>query len=218
MIQPRILRDPRVVTLITLLLVVLACAVQRPTSLTQHRWWRGLGPVLPHDTFPADCTTCHKGGDWKNLVEDFSFDHEEKTGVKLEGAHQAAQCLRCHNDRGPVATFAANGCVGCHEDVHFGELGERCQDCHTELSWRPFGQVERHARTRFPLVGVHAATSCRRCHVGLEVGNFVPTDTECVTCHQDDLARTTNHIGLGWVDRCDRCHLPSRWDQAEIDR
>jgi len=27
---------------------------------------------------------------------------------------------------------------------------------------------------------------------------------------------TTNHVGLGWVDRCDRCHMPTFWQQAEI--
>ena len=200
----------------SLVFLILACAIKGSSNLTQHRWWRGLGPVLPHDTFPADCTTCHAGGDWKDLVENFHFDHEAETGVRLEGAHTQAQCLRCHNDRGPVAQFAADGCIGCHEDVHTGELGSACTDCHDQNTWRARGMVELHARSRFPLVGVHAATSCRRCHVGLEVGNFTPTDTECVSCHTDDLARTTNHVGLGWVDRCDRCHLPVRWDLAEI--
>jgi hypothetical protein len=27
-----------------------------------------------------------------------------------------------------------------------------------------------------------------------------------------------NHIGLGWVDRCDRCHLPRTWNHAEINQ
>ena len=213
--QPRMQKMP-LIAVLTLTLLVVACAVTGPAAVSKHRWWRGLGPVLPHDTFPADCTTCHAGSGWKDLVADFSFDHRAETGVALEGAHGAAQCLRCHNDRGPVADFAAAGCVGCHEDVHYGELSQRCQDCHDQMTWRPYGQVELHARTRFPLFGVHAATSCRRCHVGLEVGNFVPTDTECVTCHMDDLARTTNHIGLGRVKNCDRCHLPTRWDLAEL--
>jgi hypothetical protein len=35
----------------------------------------------------------------------------------------------------------------------------------------------------------------------------------------DDLNGTTNppHIALGWVDRCDRCHLPTRWSQGRIN-
>ena len=113
--------------------------------------------------------------------------------------------------------FNSQGCAGCHEDIHFGELGPSCTECHQELTWAPIGQLERHNQTRFPLTGIHADTSCRRCHVGAEIGSFTPTDTECVTCHQDDLLRTTNHIGLGWVDRCDRCHQPTSWPQAEVD-
>ena len=68
-------------------------------------------------------------------------------------------------------------------------------------------------------LGVPTMTSRLLNHylAGQFVGNFLPTDTECVTCHTGDLLRTTNHVGLGWVDRCDRCHLPTSWPQAEID-
>jgi hypothetical protein len=194
-----------------------ACVTQSSSTVMQHRWWAGLGPVLPHDTFPTDCTLCHIEGDWQTLREDFHFDHEKETGVPLVGAHAEARCLRCHNDRGPVAVFTARGCSGCHEDIHAGDLGNDCTTCHRETTWQPFGQIELHARTRFPLDGAHAFTSCRRCHVGAPVGNFLPIDTNCVTCHRDDLARTTNHVGLGWVDRCNRCHMPTLWEQAVLD-
>ena len=208
----------------TLLLVAVfclltACMVERRGRSPQHAWWRGQGPVVPHETFPADCALCHVGAKWQTLVEDFRFDHEAETGVRLEGAHEAAQCLRCHNDRGPVADFAARGCAGCHEDIHLGRLSPDCASCHKQDTWQPFGMQAMHNRTRFPLVGVHASTSCRRCHEGAEVGQFVPTDIECLTCHQDDLARADNpnHLGLGWVDNCDRCHLPTNWNEAVID-
>jgi len=194
----------------------LACAIEGPGAAEQRRWWAGFGPVIPHDSFPGDCRLCHVGEKWHTLVEDFEFDHERETGVALVGAHEEARCLRCHNDRGPVETFAAQGCGGCHEDVHLGELGDGCLDCHDQFTWRPMGMIAMHNRTRFPLVGVHAGTACRRCHPGAEVGRFTPTDVECLTCHADDLARTTNHVGLGWVDRCDRCHIPTVWEQAEV--
>lgn len=197
--------------------LVVACSLQRQQMMAQHRWWSGLGPVLPHDTFPADCGVCHLGEEWAELVDDFEFDHERETGVPLEGAHARARCLLCHNDRGPVSTFMAQGCAGCHEDVHDGQLGSRCEDCHQQATWVAVGMIERHARTRFPLTGTHVATACWRCHPGAEVGNFVPTDTECLTCHQDDLARTTNHVGLGRTDNCQRCHVPTSWDQAEVN-
>ena len=198
--------------------LAVACAVQDPGSGVRHRWWSGLGPVLPHDTFPADCRLCHLGERWHELREDFAFDHRKETGIELVGQHAAAQCLRCHNDRGPVAAFWAQGCAGCHEDVHQGDLGQRCDRCHDERTWRPVGQVAMHARTRFPLTGAHLATACHRCHPGAFVGNFQPTSPECVTCHQRDLARTTNppHVPLGWVSDCDRCHIPTRWQHGRV--
>jgi hypothetical protein len=195
--------------------VIVACVTHRPHI--RSGWRDELGPVVAHDSFPARCDMCHVGNDWQTLVEDFRFDHEAETGVRLEGAHDRAQCLRCHNDRGSVAEFTARGCAGCHEDIHLGTLGPRCESCHDQETWRPRDQIAMHARTGFTLDGVHAATSCRRCHPGAEVGRFVPTDSECVTCHRDDLAAANNpnHIGLGLVDRCDRCHMPTDWHQVE---
>ncbi|MDZ4773517.1 MAG: hypothetical protein SGI72_10325 [Planctomycetota bacterium] len=213
----RHLRTISIVAALTFLAV--ACVVQGRDSAAQKLWWSGFGPVLPHDTFPGDCGLCHIGDDWQRVSSEFEYDHEGETGYKLEGAHERATCLRCHNDRGPVEIFEARGCAGCHEDIHVGQLGADCLSCHTQQTWQPYGQYAKHNETRFPLIGVHASTSCHRCHPGAEIGRFVPTDTECVTCHTSDLARANNppHIALGFVDRCDRCHLPRTWNQAEID-
>jgi len=201
-------------------LMIAACVTKGTQQGELHRWWSGLGPVLPHDDFPANCKLCHLGESWDVLVDNFEFDHARRTGVKLSGAHAQAQCLRCHNDRGPVAVFKSKGCIGCHEDFHKGDLGKDCRQCHTEQTWRPVGMIEMHNSTRFPLMGAHANTSCYRCHPAGRAGVFTPTDTECVTCHQDDLDNTANppHLGLGWVDRCDRCHMPTRWEQATVQQ
>lgn len=201
------------------LFLAVACVVAGRDSAAQKLWWSGYGPVLPHDTFPGDCGLCHVGNDWQHVSNEFVFDHEGETGVKLEGAHERATCLLCHNDRGPVAIFTARGCAGCHEDIHIGQLGADCLSCHTQQTWLPVGQYAMHNQTRFPLIGVHASTACHRCHPGAEIGRFVPTDTECVTCHAADLARANNppHLAAGWVDNCDRCHLPRTWNQAEED-
>ena len=203
--------------LLSLLALLVGCASEPRVDFALERYWSGLGPVLPQDDFPGDCRLCHEGAGWHTLNEDFEFDHEAETGVPLRGAHEQAGCLRCHNDRGPVAMFAARGCVGCHEDFHTAELGQDCARCHSEHDWRPIGQVALHARTRFPLVGAHAVADCRRCHTGARYGDFVPTDTECLSCHSDDLLRTTNHVGLGWTSDCQRCHVPTFWEQAETD-
>jgi hypothetical protein len=193
-----------------------ACVLEQPGVASRHRWWSGLGPVLPHDSFPSDCKLCHEGESWNSLSEDFDYDHEAETGVALEGAHQEARCLRCHNDRGPVSVFMKQGCAGCHSDVHLGRLGAGCSECHQQSTWQAVGQRERHNRTRFPLVGVHASTACFRCHIGFEAGLFTPTDPSCISCHVSDLQRTTNHIGLGWTSNCQSCHLPTSWNVAEI--
>jgi hypothetical protein len=197
-------------------IAIASCLSQDAARGEQHRWWSGLGPVIPHDSFPADCSTCHMGATWDQLRADFTFDHEKRTGVPLRGAHAQARCLRCHNDRGPVQQFASKGCAGCHEDVHLGELGKDCTSCHDQSSWLPYGQQERHNKTRFPLTGAHAAVTCHRCHPGAFVGRFGLTDTKCVTCHTDDATKTTNppHVGLGWTDRCERCHVTTSWNHA----
>ena len=196
--------------------LIAACAVQDMGTGDVHRWWSGFGPVLPHDSFPADCQLCHVGAKWDEIRADFEFDHAGETGYALVGAHARAVCLRCHNDRGPVDTFAAQGCAGCHEDFHRGTLGQDCLACHTQDNWRPVGMVEMHSRTRFPLLGAHLPVACHRCHPGAFVGNFAPVDTSCVTCHANDVAGTTNppHIPLGWTDNCQRCHFPTTWNQA----
>ncbi len=197
-------------------LAVASCATQGPGNVERHRWWVGLGPVLPHDSFPTDCKLCHLGQGWHELADDFSFDHQQLTGLALGGAHVHARCLRCHNDRGPVHEFAAKGCIGCHQDVHEGHLGVQCESCHSEHNWRAVGQIERHNRSRFPLVGAHTQTACHRCHPGAFNGRFAPVDSACVTCHRDDRDQSQNppHLGLGWTDRCERCHIATRWTDA----
>lgn len=210
-------RLPRLL-LVAAAVVAAACMVPDRKAGQRQRWWAGLGPVLPHETFPADCSLCHTGAGWNDLRTDFYYDHELETGVKLVGAHEEAQCLRCHNDRGPVGIFMARGCVGCHDDIHQGDLGTQCTTCHTEVTWVPYGQIEMHNRTRFPLTGAHVSTACHKCHPGAFTGNFAPTDTECLTCHYVDLTRATNppHLLFGYTTRCDRCHLTTDWNNAEI--
>jgi hypothetical protein len=197
------------------LYAALACAIDRAATPVQE-WYEGFGPVIPHDTFPADCTLCHAGEDWSTIRDDFAFDHLAQTGYALEGAHAAAQCLRCHNDRGPVQLYAQRGCAGCHEDVHRGLQGAGCGACHDQRSWRPNEQVTQHTEYGFPLVGAHAAAACWRCHPNAQVGNFTRTTALCADCHRDDLARATDpdHAANGWIADCDDCHIPTTWGGA----
>jgi hypothetical protein len=191
-----------------------ACISER--DVPTHGWWSDRGPVVRHDTFPEDCSLCHKGSTWTELVEDFEWDHEAETGYALIGAHEGAECLRCHNDRGPVQLFERQGCGGCHEDIHLGLLGNECSSCHWESDWVPRGQIAEHRLTRFPLTGVHLTTPCWRCHLGSESGIFTLEDVRCASCHQEDLAaaQDPDHALMGWVDSCQRCHLTTSWGGA----
>jgi hypothetical protein len=203
---------------LALLFGVLACTLGARPDGAQY-WWTERGPVVPHDSFPADCTLCHEGKTWRDIRADFAFDHLGQTGWALEGAHGFAECLRCHNDRGPAEMFASRGCAGCHEDVHQGRLGHDCGSCHDQNTFRPTEQIAMHNRTRFPLVGAHAATECWRCHPGAQVGRFQPADTECLACHTADLARAKNpdHAVNGWTSDCDRCHIPTAWSGSAFN-
>ena len=192
---------------------VLAPKQDRSRATSRHSWQRQDGPVVPHDTFPADCSLCHEKGSWHELRDDFEFDHGKETGVVLFGAHQGAKCLRCHNDRGPVGVFSKRGCAGCHDDYHRGQLGKACAQCHNDNNWIPAGQFALHNRTRFPLVGAHIAVACFRCHPGAQVGNFLRAPVACEACHQADLQRARNpdHLAAGFITNCDRCHTPTTW-------
>ncbi len=198
----------------------LACITSWSPAVRVPRqgWWEERGPVVPHDGFPADCTLCHAGDDWQTIREDFEFDHLAETGVALNGAHAVAECLRCHNDRGPVELFAQQGCAGCHEDVHRGQMGQDCTKCHQENDWRPEGQIALHAETRLPLAGAHAALQCWACHTGASVGNFKNIDPQCVSCHLDDYQATTNpnHVAESYPTTCEDCHGFVAFDQGAI--
>jgi hypothetical protein len=200
--------------------VVVACQMLQTPPTPRSGWnRRDWGPLVPHTKFPGDCSLCHVSGRWDELKADFRFDHLAQTGVPLEGAHERAACLRCHNDRGPVEHYVARGCGGCHVDPHEGKLGTECTQCHEQLTWRPTGLFEQHARTRFPLIGAHVATACDQCHPAAHVGTFVGAPLECEECHAAALARATapDHLALGFTHDCQRCHWPTAWEAAHFD-
>ena len=192
------------------LIVFGGCRSTTPAPPPQEWDEESFGPLVPHDTFPGDCSLCHLPERWDLLRDDFHFDHAAETGFELVGAHEAASCLRCHNDRGPVDVYVARGCGGCHADPHEATLGLDCTRCHEESDWLPRGVIAEHARTRFALVGAHAAMPCERCHLQADAKIFTGLPVECALCHQADLARAASpdHIAAGWIDDCQRCHTP----------
>ncbi len=167
--------------IMVVVLVVLSCRLGPPRRGWSEQW----GPVPPHRTFPGDCGICHVGEGWGGVRHDLSFDHERRTGYRLEEAHAHAACLRCHNDRGPVMEYVARGCSGCHGDPHASTVGSDCENCHGQGNWKPVKSAVTSVRTRFHLVPAHAAPSCATCHVEAGIGRPQAGPAQCGPCHQD---------------------------------
>ena len=83
----------------------------------------------------ADCGYCHTPIDWLQ----WTFDHDRLTGFALDGAHAGLDCHACHRER--VAATADISlpleCGSCHrsDDIHDGEFGRDCEQCHTTESF-----------------------------------------------------------------------------------
>lgn len=158
----------------------------------------------------TSCEVCHRPEGWASI----GFNHAV-TGYPLAGEHQGARCQDCHRpDRvGPVPT----DCASCHENVHRGMVGQTCETCHNEVDFqRPILPVAQHARGGFPLVGKHAVTACRECHLDTRSLGFDQAPSDCASCHLQALAT----LGPGAMDhsqlstRCEQCHTPLSWGAA----
>ncbi|CAG0995683.1 hypothetical protein BURK1_02520 [Burkholderiales bacterium] len=150
------------------------------------------------------CEGCHAARSWRDLV----FRHDRDTRYPLAGRHSAVKCDSCHTGslyRDKLAT----DCRSCHrkDDVHRETLGDRCETCHAEASWK----VARfdHARTRFALAGQHARIECNACHRSLL---FREAPRECAGCHDAD----DRHRGTLGRD-CAACHTETSWKVARFD-
>ena len=184
-------------------------------------WDKSWGPMVPHKKFPKDCSLCHVAKRWDVLRSDFSFDHKKETGYSLLGAHEKASCLRCHNDRGPVKAYLSHGCGGCHQDPHKASLGLDCERCHDQRAWIAPGKqgqkIADHARTRFPLGGMHAVIDCRQCHLTADQGNFQAMPTDCLSCHRREYSSAPNHVAQNYATACQTCHQTTSWVGAAFN-
>jgi len=155
--------------------------------------------------YGRECQSCHKPHGWDKA----RFDHTVKTKFPLNGKHEDVRCASCH--RGDAyAEKLATGCVDCHgpDDVHKGQQGKRCQNCHDENGWGERIRFE-HDMARFPLIGLHAATPCEECHLTAE---FKKAASDCDACHQADDIHN-RRLGM----QCERCHNPNGWTLWEFD-
>ena len=89
--------------------------------------------------FGVKCENCHNTRSWGL----WNFDHNVRTSYKLDGAHRKVACESCHREpapRGKDAATVGSSCIGCHrkEDIHDGQFGNRCEQCHSTDNWKNF--------------------------------------------------------------------------------
>ena len=113
------------------------------------------------------------------------FDHDS-TGFPLDGAHLIANCGTCH--AAGVFTGTPRQCADCHEDGS------------TIIA------------TTKPALHIVATQQCDACHA---TRSFIPlsrmdhneTIGDCVSCHNNTIARGKTIDHPPTPDTCDNCHL-----------
>jgi hypothetical protein len=172
-----------------------------------------------------DCTQCHSQTAFKPAS---SFDHDRQSKFPLQGKHKVAKCTECHanlTDAKPAPVFPERraaayvkykdiphqSCTNCHEDVHGGELGSDCKQCHSYDDWKKVsGKVADtsfHDAHAFKLRGQHASVSCRGCHGPSAVAPARYKGLKfarCADCHAD--AHGAQISQTDGVVRCESCH------------
>lgn len=174
------------------------------------------------------CHSDHNGEDFPLIKWDIkTFDHKQ-TGYILEGKHAGLACNRCHaadkiapserpaikvKDLNKTFLGLSTNCVPCHQDEHKGRLGPNCAQCHNFSDWKTV-KVEQfdHAKTRYPLTGLHAQVKCEKCHTpgpdnkpryaGIPFGL-------CSDCHSDP------HKG-SFAQGCQACHTTNGWKKISL--
>ena len=159
-----------------------------------------------HDgSFGEECEKCHSPRAWNRSI----FDHERDADFALQGAHGSLACTNCHHGVLGQETLSRK-CSECHSesDLHDGQLGDRCESCHSSKSWTRDLTFD-HDMTNFPLLGMHVVASCEDCH---EDRRFHDTSGKCVDCHKRD---DVHERRLG--SNCGDCHNPNDWNLWHFD-
>ena len=152
----------------------------------------------------TECASCHSTALWS----DVSFDHFQRSGFALNGAHELLTCTNCHVSS--VTQSLAQTCGECHvdDDPHQQQLGNSCESCHNETAWDTAIRFD-HDLVSFPLLGGHATLDCSACHSS---GRFLDAPGSCGECHAED---DVHQGSLG--EQCSGCHNPSAWRATVFD-
>jgi hypothetical protein len=218
----------------------LSCHTELAEGLRERKGFHGRIPA--NERACESCHSEHHGRDAALIdwgpKKQAGFEHGPKTGFPLEGEHAKLGCERCHEPRLVIddsirsllkkhperKSFLGLGtaCKACHFDEHRGQLGDRCEQCHTPKAWKPAPGFD-HGKTDFPLEGAHRKVGCAECHSATQAapapaGTFpAPRSAtfarfeslphaSCVDCHEDP------HKGR-FSQRCTSCHTVESWHQ-----
>jgi len=165
------------------------------------------------------CETCH-GVEAATFAVTAGFDHA-RSKFALGGKHATVPCAKCHRSETGVfpagtgnatrLTGLATTCAACHADVHRGQLGARCENCHTDRTFAVTAYTHQNPAQRTFFVGAHARATCSSCHTAAGGGSPAGAGaavryaitTACTSCHRD-----VHNGALG--PRCADCHRLDR--------
>ncbi len=156
-----------------------------------------------HGDFGA-CESCHPAD--RTTFAGASFDHRS-TSFALERRHAAQSCASCH-PAGSVGSDARSDCQACHTDVHAGQTGSVCTDCHRPDRWR-LVRFD-HDATSVPLRGSHFVASCTSCHTNQR---WIGLPRDCFGCHSGEARRGPSSVPahVTGIGECGDCHNSWTW-------
>jgi hypothetical protein len=159
----------------------------------------------PHEgKLGRNCEFCHNAVAWR----DVHFDHD-KTSYPLRDRHVDVPCVQCHFGNRYKGT--PQQCASCHtpDDVHHGERGSKCGDCHSTAGWKKT-KFDHAKETGFALEGVHARIDCQDCHRTGNLKDKLPRD--CYGCHRGQDVHA-ERLGID----CGKCHDNEKWQTPTFD-
>jgi hypothetical protein len=186
----------------------LACHKETTADRSTGKGFHGRQP----DAAKQDCTHCHSDHKGRNAdivqLDRETFNHAF-TNFELRDAHKTVQCGGCHMQTVKFRDTPGR-CFDCHKtnDPHKGRLGEICESCHGEATWRRVKSYD-HDKTKFPLHGAHRTVPCSACHGG---ERYKGIGTACVDCH-----KIQDVHGGRYGAKCETCHDENKWSTIRFD-
>ena len=106
--------------------------------------------------YGTKCNQCHGSEKWDKI----HFRHNRDTDYSLIGKHKKVACDSCHKNN-PKKEKLSKNCNTCHrlDNQHDKDSKMECKQCHTTNNWESDLKFD-HDMSSFPLIGLHAITSC----------------------------------------------------------